>query len=38
MTRNQLVKSIVEETGYDKEMVANVLESFEYKVMDAIAT
>lgn len=38
MTRNQLVKSIVEETGYDKEMVANILESFEYKVMDAIAT
>lgn len=38
MTRNQLVKSIVEETGYDKDMVANVIESFEYKVMDAIAT
>lgn len=38
MTRNQLVKSIVEETGYEKDMVANVIESFEYKVMDAIAT
>lgn len=37
MTRNQLVKSIVEETGYDKELVANVIESMEYKVLDAIA-
>lgn len=37
MTRNQLVKSIVEETGYDKELVANVIESLEYKVLDAIA-
>lgn len=38
MTRNKLVKIIAEETGYEKEEVANILESFEYKILDCIAT
>ena len=38
MTRYKLVKAIMDETGYDKETVENVIESLEYKVMDAIAT
>ncbi len=37
MTRFRLIKAIMEETGYDKETVANVIESLEYKILDTIA-
>ena len=37
MTRFRLIKAIMEETGYDKETVSNVIESLEYKILDTIA-